>query len=442
MMRLLHSLLLLGTACILVVPGVYVAAPVLLSLAGVFLIRRASAVSPIPDPDIRTAWKSMLGGFAAFALSGLLLNLYHGESDPGAYERLLPFVILPALVWTIRAGGWSPLPWIAALGVGAGLAGAHAMWEYALDPAIRATGATDNAIKFGHTAVLLSGLCVLAALFYPFPNRAGLWRAALLLAGLCGAQASILSGSKGGWPILLILIATILVVALRRGKLRDRLVVVGMTIAVVAATLAFAPTQMMRDRIISGLDGGLHWFRSGGEVTEGSVSIRFELWSAGLQIFTENPVFGAGNEEKTARWTALAKAEDKAATLGTLNTTSAHNDLIETLAQGGLIGLAGHAAAFLGAWLAFWRLRAHPEPAVAALAGMGLFVIISFLIFGLAVSAFWMSIFRSTFVVYSLILLSLITVRASRRVGTPVPETEASPIGPQMSGAGAGSPLT
>lgn len=415
MMRLLHGLLFLGTALLLVVPGAYVAAPAILSVAGVFLIRKAAEVTPITDPEIRASWKAMLGGFAVFSLSGLLLNLYHGDSDPGAYERFFPFLLLPALVWTIRAGGWSALPWIASLGVASFLSGAFAFWEYLIDPTVRATGATENAIKFGHSAALLAGLCVLAALFFPFSTKSHLWRAALVFAALCGAQASLLSGSKGGWPVLMATVAVFFFVAIRRGRVRDRILVAVTTLGIVATVLAFAPTQLMRDRIVSGLDGAVHWFESGGEVTEGSVSIRFELWSVGLQIFAENPIFGAGIEGKATRWRELVSAGEKASTVGSLDTTSAHNDLIDTLSQGGLIGFVGHGLAFIGAWLAFWRLRAHTDPAIATLAKLGMFTTLSFLVFGMTVSVFWMSIFRSTFVALNLVLLSLISVQVFRR---------------------------
>ena len=138
MMRLWHGLLLTGTALMLVVPDVYIAMLLLLSLAGVFFIRRAGATTPISDPALRASWQALLGGFAAFALSGLLLNIYHGDTDFGTYERLIPFFLVPALAWTIRAGGWPALPWIAAIGIAAVLAGGHAAWEFLSGASYRA----------------------------------------------------------------------------------------------------------------------------------------------------------------------------------------------------------------------------------------------------------------------------------------------------------------
>lgn len=411
MMRLWHGLFLAGTALLLVVPNIYLAAPALLAIAGLFLIRRAGRTTPITDPALRASWRALLGGFAAFALTGLLLNLYHGDTDPGAYERLIPFILLPAMAWTIRAGGWPALPWLAALGIAALLAGGHAIWEALADPTLRAQGAAGNPIKFGHNAVLLSGLCNVAALLYPFPRRPILWRAGLLLAALAAMLASLLSGSKGGWPVLLLIGITAAYIMARHRPLWQRHVVAAMALVVVVALSLLAPAHMVRDRIASGVNGAVQWFQSGGEVTEGSVSLRFELWSLGLHIFGEHPILGAGVEGKDARWAELVATDPDYAVIGPL--TSADNDVIDALSNGGILGALSLLLAFLGNCLAFWRWRHHPDAQVMTLARMGLLLSPAYVIFGLSVSVFGISIFRALFVSLSITLLTLITNRLS-----------------------------
>lgn len=412
MMRLWHGLFLAGTALLLVVPNIYLAMPVLLALAGFFLMRRARTKTPITDPNLRASWRALLGGFAAFALTGLLLNIYHGDTDPGAYERLIPFLLLPALAYTIRAGGWSALPWIAALGLAALLAGAHAGWEFLADPALRAQGAAGNPIKFGHSAVILAALCTFAALLYPFPTRAILWRGGLLLAALAATQASLLSGSKGGWPVLLALAVAAAYTITRNRPLWQRNALAASAIAALVAIAMLSPPHMVRDRVTSGIGGAVHWFQSGGEVTEGSVSLRFELWSLGLHIFTENPILGAGVEGKDARWADIVATDPDYAVIGTL--TSADNDLIDALANGGIVGALSLILALLGTWAAFWRWRHHPDATVMTLARMGLTLTPAYMLFGLSVSVFGISIFRALFVALSVALLALISVHVSK----------------------------
>lgn len=416
MMRLWHGLFLAGTALLLVVPNIYLAAPLLLSLAGFFLARRARATTPISDPALRASWQALLGGFAAFALTGLLLNLYHGDTDPGAYERLIPFLLLPAMAWTIRAGGWPALPWIAALGMAGLLAGAHATWEVLADPSLRAQGAAGNPIKFGHSAVILAGFCAIAAILYPFPNRPLLWRAGLLLAALAAAQASLLSGSKGGWPVLLLIAIACAYMITRRRPLWQRHSLAAAALAALTIAALLAPGPLVRDRIASGVNGAIHWFQSGGEVTDRSVSLRFELWTLGLHVFSENPILGAGVEGKDARWADLVATDPRYAIIAPL--TSADNDLIDTMANGGVVGGLSLILALLGTWLAFWRWRHHPDAAVMALSRMGLTLAPAYLFFGLSVSVFGISIFRAILVVLAVTLLSLISVRL-KALSTP-----------------------
>lgn len=412
MMRLWHGLFLAGTALMLVVPHIYLAAPVLLSLAGFVLIRRARRTTPITDPALRASWRALIGGFAAFALTGLLLNLYHGDTDPGAYERLIPFLLLPAMAYTIRAGGWPILPWIAALGLAGLLAGGHSVWETLADSTLRAQGAAGNPIKFGHNAVILSGLCTLAALLYPFPHKPLLWRAGLLAAALAAMLASLLSGSKGGWPLFLLFALLAAYTVTRHRPLWQRHALAASALAALVAITLLAPGHLVRDRIASGFNGAVHWFQSGGEVTDRSVSLRFELWTLGLHIFTENPILGAGVEGKDARWADLVATDPRYKVIAPL--TSADSDLIDAMANGGILGGLSLLLALLGTWSAFWRWRHHPDAQVMTLARMGLILAPAYLLFGLSVSVFGISIFRAVLVMLSVTLLALITVRLHR----------------------------
>lgn len=412
MMKLLHGLLLFWAASFLVLPNVHLAIPALLAIAGFGLARRAALQSPITNPALLASWRTLFLGFASYAIIGLLLNLYHGDTDPGAYERLLPFFLLPALGWTIRAGGWSADAFIAALGLGAFLAGGSAVSDLILNPDLRAEGATGNAIKFGNGAVLIASCCLLATQLYPFQKHPVLWKITLLAAAVAAILASFLSGSKGGW-IALIFLA--LVTAYNLGRHRSiwqrSAVAVGAMILFVVAGL-LAPASLVRDRIEAGIEGAAIWFNSDGTVTEGSVSLRFKLWELGYTIFSENPVAGAGVMGKDERWSELVSVDPARDFIGT--NTSAHNDFIEVLSEGGVIGAAGLALTYLGVWLAFWRWRHHHDPAISALARMGLMLVPLYIAFGLTVSVTGINFFRSLFLGLSITLLAFITVRLGK----------------------------
>lgn len=417
MLRLWHGLFLVWTTFLLVVPNLHLAIPALLSFVGVLVMRRATEQAPIRDAALRASWQSLILGFAGFALIGLVLNLYHGDTDPGAYERLLPFVLLPAMGWTIRAGKWSPEPWLAAAAIAAILAGIFASYEIFILNDMRAEGATGNAIKFGNGAVVLAVVCLFAAQLYPFQTNATVWRSCLAVAACAAVFASLLSGAKGGWLALILIILVAAVTYGRKTSPLKRNLILGSTLATIVATGFLAPASVVSDRIANGIDGAVHWFQSGGEVTERSVSLRFKLWEIGIRVFQENPIAGAGAEGKLIRWAELVAADPAASIIGT--NTSAHNDVIEILSEGGLIAVGGSILASAGIWFAFWRWRRHTDPAILALARIGLMLVPLYLIFGLTVSVSGINFFRSVFIGFAVTLLSLMTVRLSKSAATP-----------------------
>lgn len=411
-MSLLHLIFITGTALFLVMPSAYAITPLALSVAGIFLAGYAGHASNISDTNLRGSWFLLIGGFALFVVVNLILNFYHGDFDAGAYERLMPFILIPAMAWAIRAGAWTPLPWIFAIGTACVLSGSYAVGELLLTPSTRAIGGTDNPIKFGHSAVALFGLCFIAAFFFPFKSQSRrYWQIGLLVAAAFAATASILSGSKGGWPIIILLPLVALYFKTKRLGPAKRLSVHAAIVMLFVAIYSFAPKSLVSDRITSGLNGATHWLQSDGEITEASVSLRMAFWSLGLQVFQESPFLGSGIEGKKAVWLSLLGEDASGDAVRSSGLTSAHNDLIEAMAQGGLIGATGLALLYLGSLFAFFRLVKHSDREVRCLAGMGLFVTIAYLVFGTTVAALWISIFRVGFVFFTVTLLSLISVR-------------------------------
>lgn len=408
MKRFWYLAFLTATVLLLVVDYLYLAIPALLAIAGFFYRKQAIAAAPVTCPNLRRSWASLLGGFLALALSGLFLNLYHLEHDFGAYERLLPFLLLPALAWSIRAGRWQPDVWFLAIGLACLFAFFAALYDIFYLQLHRAQGATSNAISFGHIAVVLGSICAVAAVSYPFRVRRTAMRAFLLIAALSAASASLLSGSKGGWASLLI-VAVFTAIILSRGlsPILRRSAPLAALALLLGLALA-APGQLVRDRIASGLDGGLHWFKTG-EVRELSVSIRFELWGMGWRMFSEKPILGQGVEGRYQRWNELAASGEFYEDIG--HFSAIDNELLGVLAESGIVGAVGYYLAYLGAFLAFWRFLHHSDARVRSMSMIGAVLIPVHLLFGLSVSVFGISMFRAVYVMLTVTLLALITVR-------------------------------
>lgn len=418
MMQSLQLFFLLGTALFLVVPALHLSIPAALSLVGLFLRSRAIRITPIHSPDLRTSWLVLLGGFWIYVSCGLFLNLIHGEVESGVYERFIPFILIPAIAWTLRAGAWNPQNWIISIGFGSIAAGLYAFYEFSSASFIRAEGATGNAIKFGNGAVMLAAFCAFALINYPFNRSKVLYQLFLSVSMVSAVVASFLSGSKGGWLalILLAIFASILVTKGRSSWHRSGMMISALILLTAGASIA--PRSLVYDRLLQGAEAASSWFETDGEVTDGSVSLRFKLWSLGLTIFSENPLLGAGHEARTARWSELVSADPAKEIIG-LN-TSAHNDFIEVLAEGGILGALSLVSIFCGTWLAFWKWRNHADPAIATLSWMGLFLVPMYVSFGLTVSVTGINFFRTIFVTTSVVLLSFITVRLNSQHDTPL----------------------
>lgn len=408
MTRFWYLLFLGATAGLLVVDHVYMAMPVLLALAGFFYRGQAITSAPVTDPALQRSWTWLIGGFLALALSGLFLNLVHVERGAGAYERLLPFLLLPAMAWTIRAGRWRPEPWLLAVGLACLLALAAALIDIFHLMLPRAKGATSNPISFGHIAVVLGTICAIAAVSFPFTAHRNLYRAFLITSALAAAAASLFSGSKGGWLSLMIVAFAAAVLSARNLPPMFRRMAPFAAIAVILGLAFAAPGQLVRDRVTSGVSGALHWFQTG-EVQELSVSVRFELWAMGWHIFSESPLVGQGAEGRKVRWGELAASGDFYKDIGDFSAID--NELVGVLAEGGLIGAFGYYLAYLGTLLAFLRFLRHPDAQVRCFAMIGALMVPIHLLFGLSVSVFGISMFRAVFVTLTVSLLAFITIR-------------------------------
>ena len=188
--------------------------------------------------------------------------------------------------------------------------------------------------------------------------------------------------------------------------------------AVVAALLTaglLAPSHVVKDRVMSGLKGGWHWVQTG-QVIEGSVGMRLEIWRLSLMVIAEKPWFGHGSVGAHRRWDELSQqpgASPKLAQLHQANKkfVSSENELIGALKGGGVVGALGLFMGYLGVWMAFWRWRNHPDAQIKTFSTIGLLLVPMYLEFGLSVAVFGINVFRSVFVMLAIVLLALLSVR-------------------------------
>jgi O-antigen ligase len=411
MLAFLKTVFLFSTAFTLIIKHIYAAGPLVIALAGFSCRRRAVVAAPVIDHDLVASWRALLSGFAAFALTTAALSLYHAEPGFGTYERILPFILLPPLAWTIRAGSWSPEIWLLAVGASCLMALGIGIHDITVGALIRAHGATSNPISFGNLNVVFGMICAIASVTFPFQNRTRLYRSFLVLSALAAAVASLLSGSKGGWLSLLLVAFVAGALIVHDRPLWQRLLAPISVLALITTLAFLAPSMVVRDRLASGINGAVTWFQTG-EVKEFSVSVRFELWALGWHIFKESPFVGQGAEGRAVRWTELTHSGQFYPGLDQF--TAVDSELVGVLAEGGLIGACGYYLTYVGAFLAFWRWRRDPDMHTRSLATMGIMLVPVHLLFGLSVSVFGISMFRTIYVTLTVTLLAFITVRRAQ----------------------------
>jgi O-antigen ligase len=150
--------------------------------------------------------------------------------------------------------------------------------------------------------------------------------------------ALVLSNSRGGILAMLtqIVIATMLL--LRGAKLRLALAAL-LVAGVCAGTLWVGGDRLVNSFVPSGSESAL----SAANTRENAS--RYEIWRATMKLFAAHPLFGAG---LGGYWIAITSYHDAS---GVLVPQEAHNDYLELLASGGVIGLS------IGVWFAVTVIR-------------------------------------------------------------------------------------
>lgn len=353
----------------------------------------------------------MLGAYAVFVFLTVFLGLWH-QNHLGFYEMVTPFLLLPGMGYLMVKYRFRPESWFLMLAVAAILGLGYATFQIFELNLGRAQGAVGNPITFGNSALVLAALLLIAFAVYPFQGKfKGLMRFALLVGGLAGMGASLLSGTKGGWLSVLTVVAVVLGLSFSHLSKWQRWLAITVGFVLVSWFAWSLPKHVIQDRFMSGANGAIHYIQTG-EVTEGSVSVRFEMWRLSATIFSEAPLIGHGTQGFRARWIEWVDSGRFDPQLREIYTSD--NELLGSLAGGGLVGTVGLLSVYIGIFLSFWMWRRHSDKTIRALSAMGMILSPLYLEFGLSVAVLGSSMFRIVFVTLAVSLLALITVRVNQ----------------------------
>lgn len=343
-------------------------------------------------------WRPLRWMAFAFLLDlGYMAGLTMGRGhDFNAFDRPLRMcLMLSAVPVVLVARPPARALWLgAAAGAWASLA--FVVWQ-GLWLGIERPGGLINPITFGDLALCLSLLSLAGAVQagdVPSGVRSGaLARAAAASGVLAGLAASLLSGSRGGWPMLALLVALPGLLAWRRLLPRGALALPLLALAL--AALAYAlPQTGVRTRIAIGISD-THLYLAGNPAPT-SLKVRLELWRAALMLIREHPVTGLDTpayKRRMRTWVRDGKLSP--VVFAPPEPPHLHNDLLQVLVTRGALGLAAWIGILLAPLAFFWtRLRHAPTRAgpaspshAAALAGV--LLVLGYASFGLTEVIFW-----------------------------------------------------
>jgi O-antigen ligase len=352
---------------------------------------------------LRLSWPRTRWVLLAFLLQLLDVSLLAASRDHGVKDLDGPVrmcMAVAAMLVVQAAGPGGRALWLGAAG-GAFAALAFVAWQR-LALGVTRPGGLMNPITFGDLSLCLAWLSlgglVDRGAIDGDGNRLRRWAPQWIAAGgvLCGLAASLLTGSRGGWLALLLLLALLLVLPLLvPGLLPRRLALAVPLLACAMAAAAWGiPQSGVRDRVaISVSDARLYL---AGNPAATSLSVRLELWRAGAMLARERPWTGRDTpayKRRMREW--IAQGRLSPAVFAPPEPPHLHNDALQILVTRGLTGLLAWSATLVAPACFFaGQLRTRPARGsrrsvghTAALAGLAF--VIAYAGFGLTEVIFW-----------------------------------------------------
>ncbi|HEY0491830.1 MAG TPA: O-antigen ligase family protein [Telluria sp.] len=257
-------------------------------------------------------------------------------------------------------------------------------------------GGLMNAITFGDIALSLA-LVAFAAMIDVRSASKVLWPA---LGALAGLAASTMTGTRGSW-LGLALCGVVLIHFGRVLNNRRVRLVLALTAVIMAGTF-LVPETGVRERVRQGVSDITTYFGGGSVFT--NVGVRLELWRAAGMLIEDAPLLGRSEEG----YRKLLEAEVRRGVLDPVVLTMPHfhNETLQALVTGGVLGFAAWFGVILAPFVFFARAvgakGASRQESALALAGV--LVVTSYFGYGLTEVIFW-SLKGATFYALMVFLL-------------------------------------
>ena len=336
------------------------------------------------------------------ALAILANQLSLKAFDPHPYDGASRFLLAP-LIYIALANWRNNIAAVLEIAFPIGAISSLVMAEVTPTRDDRAVTYFLSAIHFGDLALLMGFLSLFSINWIRRDPR---WVWSVKSAGFAiGIYTAILSGTRGGWAAIPVLIALWFFWGGREHQKQLRfhtLLYMVLTVFVAGYFLSGLVGHRL-DLVISNLQEYM-----AGRVNSGTAA-RLELWKASYYMFTEQPFFGVGPDGFKQM---LVTLHDR----GIINelvviegTAEAHSEIAGNMARYGLMGLVSILMLYIAPIWGFKKFVYADDRMAAIASRMGICVAVSFFIFGLTVETFDIKMVAAFYSMTIAVLLAIAT---------------------------------
>lgn len=393
---------------ILVLPFAYGVLTLWLTLYGLYFIK--GFMDRVWRPSLSVGASFIWYGLLTYALTGITLGLIHGYRA-SYYEAYIPMLLAPIIVnGVLVAKPSSTFLWIGAASAGL-LAGMMASYQSLYLGIGRAFGAMSNIIIFGDLSVVMASFSALGLLYWSSSSSKNYFKIFLISGVFFGVWASLLSGTKGGWLSILMVLIMVIWISLKKMHWSRKIlgVLIGLGLIIMVAFLA--PSELVVNRIKDGVRGAQIWFEIG-IVTDGSVSIRLEKWYQAIFMLIEKPLTGWGVQG------AIVELQSRITLAGVSGVwIQTENDILQAGIVHGFPAVISILILYLCFIVSFVRMRKlNPSSSLCiGLSSAGILFVVLMLEFGLSIVALGRNSFRHTFIVWEMLIFSLLILNLNQK---------------------------
>jgi len=317
----------------LVMPKVTGAAYLLLGLISLIWLSLARRWQP---GDLMPIERLLFLSIGLYVLTWCLGWLGNGLDPAGleAISRIARLLLIIPILLMVRQLDGIEAAWWRGLTVGALIAGSYAWWSYLsgiVGPHGERVVGPTNPLYFGGLSLAFALMLLPRLRDFSLPPLVRLIAAGALFMAI---SASALSGSRGAWIVLPLLL---LIYLFTLGRSQPTAWRFGVPLAFLAVAGAFliSPLSPMNERAVDGISDVVALAR--GESAEGTLGRRIALWQIAAETIAEHPLRGAGPGVYPARVQAAVDSGRLPADFADYD--HPHNEYLSALIQAGPAGL-------------------------------------------------------------------------------------------------------